>query len=140
MNLLVVDDSAVMRSIVVKSLKMSGVPIDSLVEACNGKDALEKLDQHWIDCALVDINMPVMNGLELIEAVRASEDCADLPIIVVSTESGESRIQGFREQGLGFVHKPFGPQELRSEIEGVTGVRFQDDSEGSFDESGDLDF
>ena len=71
-NVLVVDDSAVMRSMIIRTLRMSGVPVAEIYEAADGVEGLEQLSQNWIDLALVDINMPVMNGEEFIERVRAS--------------------------------------------------------------------
>ncbi len=62
-NTLVVDDSAVMRRMIIRTLELSGVPVGDIHEAGHGKEALAVLDEHWVDLALVDINMPVMNGL-----------------------------------------------------------------------------
>ena len=70
LNVLVVDDSAVMRAMVIKSLRLSGLPLNAVHEAGNGEEALQVLDAQWIDLALVDINMPVMNGEELLTRVR----------------------------------------------------------------------
>lgn len=121
-NTLVVDDSAVMRKMVTRTLKMSGVPIGEIHEAGDGLEALQIMEDHWIDLALVDINMPVMNGEEFIRRVRADESMRDLAIIVVSTESSETRIQQLEEQRAAFVHKPFTPEILREKILQVTGV------------------
>lgn len=121
-NVLVVDDSAVMRSMIVRTLKMSGVPLSEIHEAGNGREALSVLADHWVDLALVDINMPVMNGEELIEEVRRDPVMRDLSVIVVSTESSEARIERILSHGARFVHKPFTAESLRQTILGVTGV------------------
>jgi two-component system, chemotaxis family, chemotaxis protein CheY len=121
-NTLVIDDSAVMRKMVIRTLKMSGVPVGEIHEAADGAEALEVMAEQWIDLALVDINMPVMNGEEFIRHVRADEGMRDLAIIVVSTESSETRIRALRDQGAEFVHKPFTPEMLREKIIQVTGV------------------
>ena len=84
-NVLVVDDSAVMRKMVIRTLQMSGVPLGEIYEASHGMEAMEVMQDHWVDLAMVDINMPVMNGEEFIQHVRASEETRDLSIIVVST-------------------------------------------------------
>ncbi len=66
LNVLVLDDSAVMRAIIIKTLKLTGLPLGGIHEAANGKEGLEVLDANWVDLALVDINMPVMTGEEFI--------------------------------------------------------------------------
>ena len=121
-NVLVVDDSAVMRTMIVRTLHMTGVPIGAVHQAADGQEALVVLEAEWIDLAFVDINMPVMNGEELIERVRADPLIRDLSIIVVSTESSEARIQRLKSHRVEFVHKPFTAEALRETILGVTGV------------------
>jgi two-component system chemotaxis response regulator CheY len=71
---------------------------------------------------LLDINMPVMNGEEMLRELRADPETAHLPVIVVSTESSETRVQALEELGVAFVHKPFAPEELRATILRITGV------------------
>lgn len=122
LNVLVVDDSAVMRKMIIKTLRLSGVPLGDIHEAGNGREGLSKLDTEWIDFALVDINMPVMNGEEMIDAVRESETIADLPIVVVSTERSEIRLARLREKVSAIIHKPFTPEKLRETIVEITGV------------------
>jgi two-component system chemotaxis response regulator CheY len=122
LNILVVDDSSVMRSMIIKTLHMSGLPLGEVHQASNGQEGLQVLDSTWIDLALVDINMPIMNGEEMIEKVRENTTTTDLPVIVVSTESSEARIEMLQKSGVGFVHKPFTPEILRKTIVGMTGV------------------
>lgn len=116
LNVLIVDDSAVMRTMVLKVLKMSGVPLGEVYEAADGKQGLDTLDRNWVDLVIVDINMPVMTGVEMIEHVRANPSLHDLPIVVVSTEGSESRIGRLAEQGVRFVHKPFTPEILKAAV------------------------
>ena len=121
-NTLVVDDSAVMRRMIIRTLELSGVPLGAIHEAGHGEEALAVLEEHWVDLALVDINMPVMNGQEFIERVREIPEFRDLAIVVVSTESSETRILEIRKSGVEFVHKPFTPETLRETIVKITGV------------------
>ncbi|NIA29226.1 MAG: response regulator [Actinobacteria bacterium] len=121
-NVLVVDDSAVMRAMIIKALHLCGLPLGEIHQAANGKDGLKVLDKNWIDLSLVDINMPVMGGVEMIDKVRENPDMADLAIIVVSTESSETRIEMLEKKKAGFVHKPFSPEVLRKLIIEKTGV------------------
>ena len=122
LNILVVDDSAVMRSMVIRALGLSGLPITEVYQAGNGQDALHILRDSCVDVALVDLNMPVMDGEEMIRQVRERPALAELPIIVVSTEGSFTRIAVLRKQGAGFVHKPFSPETLRHAVIELTGV------------------
>jgi len=121
-NVLIVDDSAVMRQMVVRTLRMSGVPLGSVFEAGNGEEGLFALQEQWVDLLLLDINMPVMNGEEMLRRLRANPDTQQLPVIVVSTEGSETRLQVLQELGASIVRKPFAPETLRDIILKVTGV------------------
>lgn len=115
-NVLVVDDSAVMRSMIVRILRLSGVPVGTVCQAGSGEDALTQLQSTWIDLVMVDLNMPGMDGEELVDRIRTSPAFARLPVLVVSTESSETRIERLRAKGAEFVHKPFTPERLRESI------------------------
>lgn len=118
-NILIVDDSSVMRKMISKTIKISGIGIDTIFEAENGKEGLELLNQHWIDVLFIDVNMPIMDGMEMLDHVRNRPDTKDLPILIVSTESNEKRIREIDQKKAGFVHKPFTPEVLREKIEEV---------------------
>ncbi len=128
LNVLVVDDSAVMRGIIIKTLRMSGLSLSEIHQAANGEEGLKMLDQHWVDLAMVDINMPVMNGEEMLDRVRSNPDTANLPVLVISTESSETRIESLAQKGASFVHKPFTPEILRAKIIEMTGVSNEPES------------
>ncbi len=121
-NVLVVDDSAVMRQMVVRTLKMSGLPLGTILEAGNGEEGLFVLRDEWVDLLLLDINMPVMNGEEMLRRIRATPEIAELPVIVVSTEGSETRLAALHELGAAVVRKPFAPELLRDTIIRITGV------------------
>ena len=121
-NILVVDDSAVMRAMIIRILRLTGLSLGEVYEAPNGREGLKVLDEKWVDLALVDINMPVMNGEEMIDSVRNNQTTADLPIIVVSTESNMERVETIRKKNVEFVHKPFTPEVLRKTVLQLTGV------------------
>lgn len=116
LNILVVDDSSVMRKMIIKTLRLSQLPLGNVLEAQNGQDALTVLDGNWIDLALVDINMPVMDGEEMIDRLRQNPVTEDLPVIIISTEGSEARKEVLMQKGAGFVHKPFTPETLRDTI------------------------
>lgn len=118
LNVLLVDDSSTMRAMVARTLAMSGLSLGAVHQASNGREGLDVLDREWVDLVLVDINMPVMNGLEMIGELRRKPELAKLPVIVVSTESSQTRIQQVQaQQGVCFIHKPFTPETVREVIE-----------------------
>ena len=121
-NVLVVDDSAVMRAMITRVVRMCGVPLGEFYEAGNGEEGLRAVREHWVDLVLLDVNMPVMNGEEMLRRLRADPETASLPVIVVSTESSDTRVHALEELGVAFVHKPFAPETLRDIILRVTGV------------------
>jgi two-component system chemotaxis response regulator CheY len=121
LNILVVDDSAVMRSMVIKTIQRAELELGDVYEAANGQEALDILGKSWIDLAVVDINMPVMDGEELIERVRAEESTRKLPVLVVSSESSKMRVELLQKKDAGFIHKPFTPESLRDAILKVFG-------------------
>lgn len=121
-NVLVVDDSAVMRQMVVRTLKMSGLPLGTVLEAGNGEEGLFVLQDEWVDLLLLDINMPVMNGEEMLRRIRGNPETENLPVIVVSTEGSETRLAALHDLGASIVRKPFAPETLRDTILRVTGV------------------
>lgn len=140
LNMLVVDDSAVMRSVIIKTLRLSGLQIGEVHQAGNGAEALKILSENWVDLALVDLNMPVMNGEEMIEKVRQDPETSDLNIIVVSTEGSETRINSLREKNVEFLHKPFVPEDLRELVFNLTGAENEQQSNGRAISGGRFDF
>lgn len=121
-NILVVDDSAVMRSMIKKTIHSSGVEIGEIYEAANGQEGLDLLEDNWLDILFIDVNMPVMDGMEMLDRVRKKSETRDIPILIVSTESNNERIEMINKQNAGFVHKPFTPEILRERILEALGV------------------
>ena len=121
-NLLIVDDSIVMRSMILKTMHMCGIPLGEIYLAANGQEGLETLEAKWIDLVIADINMPVMNGEEMIDRMQDNLTTRDIPVLVVSTEGSQKRIERLKEKGVTFVHKPFTPEVVRDIIKTITGV------------------
>jgi two-component system, chemotaxis family, chemotaxis protein CheY len=123
-NVLVVDDSATVRAMIRKTLTMSSLPLNEIYLAGNGREALALLAEHWMDLVLTDINMPEMDGMELVR--RMSEDAVlrSIPVVVVSTEGSESRIEELRGHGIrGYLRKPFTPEAIKEIVDGILGGR-----------------
>jgi two-component system chemotaxis response regulator CheY len=121
LNILVVDDSAVMRAMIIKTLRLSGIPLGETFQAANGAEGLQVLEAKWVDLVLVDLNMPVMDGETMIKCMQQNLATKDIPVIVVSTESSQSRIDLLEKVTSGFVQKPFTPEILRDIITAATG-------------------
>ena len=122
-NFLLVDDSSTMRAVIKRTIEMTDLDIAAFHEAGNGLKALELLEKEQIDLALIDINMPIMSGLELIDRIIAKQTDSLIPIIVVTTETNPARIGELKEKGVkGYVHKPFTPRQIRNAILDALGV------------------
>jgi two-component system, chemotaxis family, chemotaxis protein CheY len=122
-RILIVDDSPAMRAFVRRVLELSGFETGGCLEAADGNEALRVLESEWVDVVLTDINMPGMNGEELVATLDARELTRTLPVIVISTDATEARVQRMLSLGArGYVRKPFHPEELRTELERVLGV------------------
>lgn len=121
-NVLIVDDSGVMRAMILKTITLSGLPLGEVHQAANGQEGLDVLDRHWIDLVIADINMPVMSGEEMINRMRAQPSLKAIPIIVVSTEGSSARIERLEGLGVRFVHKPFSPELIRDTLREVLGM------------------
>ncbi len=112
MNVLLVDDSAVMRKVLTRALRQAGLDIGDIVEAGDGVEALNMLESGGnVDLVLSDWNMPNMNGVDFVAQARSKG--YEMPIIMVTTESGDDRIAQATQAGAnGFIHKPFTPDRL----------------------------
>jgi two-component system chemotaxis response regulator CheY len=117
---LVTDDSSTTRAIIKRTIMLSGVPVGQVLDAGDGLLALEKLRTEKIDLLFLDLNMPNMNGLELITEMRVDSKLARVPICVVSSEATESRQAQLSELGVqGYIKKPFTPEQIRGVIQSI---------------------
>lgn len=109
-RILIADDSASMRQLVSFALRDAGFEV---IESINGRDALSKMDGTKIDLIVTDLNMPEMDGIELIRQVRRKPGYRFIPIIMLTTESQESKKQEGKQAGAsGWIVKPFTPEQL----------------------------
>ena len=111
---LIVDDSSVMRKIVERALRQAG--LDALVvhEAGSGTEGLEVLKSKTVDLILSDINMPTMDGLEFLRQIRALNLAADVPVVMITTESSEEHVkQAIQAGAQGYIRKPFTAEQVK---------------------------
>lgn len=138
--ILIVDDSIVMRAMIRRTLAAGGIAAARIGEAGNGREALDAIAADRWDLIVADLNMPVMNGEAMLERIRAHPLTRSLPVIVVSTESSETRIDALQRLDAAFVHKPFTPALLAGEILRLTGGLDGHLSPVSTELGGDFDF
>ncbi len=128
-NVLIVDDSNSMRAVIKKIITISGFKMGQCIEAGNGKEALEALADNWMDVIVSDINMPVMNGFELLKSLNEDDFLNNIPVILISTESSEERMQEAFDLGAkGFIRKPFTPEAVKKVLCEVMGESDEEDT------------
>ena len=115
-RILIVEDSATMRSLLASSLEDLEIPV-KIIEAESGFEALRFLPREHFDLIVTDVNMPDINGLELVSFIRSNEKYAKIPLVIVSTDGSERD----RDKGLGlgadaYLTKPFDPEMLRQVV------------------------
>ncbi len=114
---LIIDDSAVMRKIVERSLRQAGIGIAQVIEAGNGSEALEILRNRRVDLILSDINMPVMDGLEFVRQLRSLDIAQGTPVLMITTEGSESHVVEAISCGArGYIRKPFTPDQVKEHV------------------------
>jgi two-component system chemotaxis response regulator CheY len=119
-DVLIVDDSAAIRKILHRVLVQADVPLGKVVEAGDGVEALEALKLNKVGLILSDINMPNMDGLQFLSAVKATADIKDVPVIMVTTEGGSSKVMEAVNLGaVGYVRKPFTAEQIKEKLIGI---------------------
>ena len=116
-TILVVDDSTTMRQMVAFTLTSAG---HEVVEAPDGNKALGLAKQSKFDLVITDVNMPGMNGIDLVQSLRGLPDCKFIPILVLTTEAGpELKQKGKSAGATGWIVKPFNPEVLLATLKKV---------------------
>ncbi|HEY4052661.1 MAG TPA: response regulator [Terriglobales bacterium] len=120
---LIVDDSSVMRKIVERSLRQAGLEISAVLEAGNGAEALAVLAENHVDLILCDINMPVMDGLEMVKQLKGVENAKGVPVVMITTEGSESHVVEALSAGArGYIRKPFTADQVKEHVLPLLGV------------------
>jgi two-component system chemotaxis response regulator CheY len=114
LNVLIVDDSATMRALLYRVVGLADLPIGAIYQAPNGAEALKLLEKHDIQAVFTDVNMPVMNGMELLREMAARDEWRDILRVIISTDGSRLRREEARELKVSlYVEKPFRPEVVR---------------------------
>jgi len=123
LDMLVVDDSPVTRKMVRRALGLCGLEVSQVHEAGDGAEALDQLGRHHIDLVLADINMPVMNGIELVERMCSDPELCAVPVVIVATPMSQDRVEHVLDRGArAYLAKPFRPEALRDVVVQILGT------------------
>lgn len=119
LDVLIVDDSAAIRKILRRVLKQAEVPLGQVLEAGDGMEALETLKNANIGLVLLDVNMPNMDGMKLLAQIKARSEWQRLPVIIVTTEGGQSKVMEAVQLGAaGYIRKPFSAEQIKDKLAG----------------------
>ncbi|HSW49185.1 MAG TPA: response regulator [Bryobacteraceae bacterium] len=116
-NILIVDDSAALRKILQRVLRQAEIPLGNLYEAGDGAQALEAMNANGIDLVLSDINMPNMDGLQLLAQIKANPKWQGVRVIMITTEGNQARVMEAVGLGAaGYVRKPFTADQIKEKL------------------------
>ncbi|MCP3926069.1 MAG: response regulator [Desulfobacterales bacterium] len=137
-NILIVDDSFPMRSVIIKTIKASGFGSSTYFQAGNGIEALKVLKEEWLDIVITDYNMPEMDGIELIKQMKKDDVFSKIPVLFITTEGNIFKIEEFKKSGAtGYIKKPFTPEEIKQKLTEILGEptyeEFSDESDEGLD-------
>jgi two-component system, chemotaxis family, chemotaxis protein CheY len=119
-DVLVVDDSAAIRKILQRVLRQTGMAIRTIHEAGDGQEALEVMTAHKVQLVLTDINMPKMDGLQFLASLKASPEWKQVPVVMITTEGGESKVgEAVKLGAAGYVRKPFTADQIKEKLAGI---------------------
>jgi len=119
-DVLVVDDSAAIRKILQRVLRQTGMAIHTIHEAGDGEEAVSVLRSTRVQLVLTDINMPRMDGLQLLAALKAAPEWRDIPVVMITTEGGESKVaEAVKLGAAGYVRKPFTADQIKEKLTGL---------------------
>ena len=119
-DLLVVDDSAAIRKILQRVLRQTGMAIGTIYEAGDGQEAITLMETNRVDLILSDINMPRMDGLQLLASLKASAEWRHIPVVMITTEGGATKVGEAGRLGAdGYVRKPFSAEQIKEKLTGI---------------------
>jgi len=116
----VVDDSTAIRKILQRALRQTGMSIGTIYEAGNGQEALTLLETEKVDLILSEINMPKMDGLQLLASVKTSAQWRYIPVVIITAESGATKVcEAVRLGAAGYLRKPITPDQITEKLAGI---------------------
>lgn len=119
-DVLIVDDSAAIRKILQRMLGQAGLTLGKILEAGDGVEALEKLKNQPVHLILSDINMPNMDGIQLLSELKSNDQFKQVPVIMITTEGGEAKVMEAVQLGAaGYVRKPFTSDQIKEKLSGL---------------------
>ena len=119
-DVLIVDDSAAIRKILQRVLRQTDIPIGDVLEAGDGIEALKQLSNRHVNLILSDINMPNMDGLQLLAQLKQNDKWKSVPIVMVTTEGGQGKvIEAVQLGAAGYVRKPFTAEQIKEKLSGL---------------------
>ena len=120
LDVLIVDDSAAIRKILHRVLVQAELPLGKVHEANDGREALERMNTEKVGLVLTDINMPNMDGIQLLSCVKANEALKSIPVIMITTEGSQEKVlQALKLGAAGYVRKPFTAEQIKQKLIGI---------------------
>ena len=120
LDVLIVDDSAAIRKILQRVLRQTDLPLGEIHEAGDGTEAVDILKSRSFGLVLSDINMPQMDGLQLLARVKEMEHMKNVPVIMITTEGGQGKVMEAVQLGAtGYVRKPFTAEQIKEKLAGL---------------------
>jgi len=120
MDVLIVDDSAAIRKILQRVLAQTNLSLGKVFEAGDGQEALNTLQANRVDLVLSDINMPIMDGLQFLAALKAKSEYASVPVVMITTEGSQAKVMEAVNLGAsGYVKKPFTADHIQEKLRAV---------------------
>jgi two-component system chemotaxis response regulator CheY len=120
LDVLIVDDSAAIRKILQRVLRQTDLPLGEIKEAGDGTEAVAILQDRSFGLILSDINMPHMDGLQLLSRIKEMEHLRNVPVIMITTEGGQGKVMEAVQLGAtGYVRKPFTAEQIKEKLVGI---------------------
>jgi two-component system chemotaxis response regulator CheY len=119
-DVMIVDDSAAIRKILQRMLGQAGLTLGKILEAGDGVEALERLKGQSVNLILSDINMPNMDGIQMLTLLKSNNEFKHIPVVMITTEGGEAKVMEAVQLGAsGYVRKPFTPDQIKEKLRGL---------------------
>jgi two-component system, chemotaxis family, chemotaxis protein CheY len=120
LDVLIVDDSAAIRKILQRVLNQAEVPLGAVYEAGDGLEALEALKKNMVGLILSDINMPNMDGIQMLSQIKANDAWKGIPVVMITTEGSQAKVMEAVNLGAaGYVRKPFTADQIKEKLAGI---------------------